>query len=366
MLNKSIINNCELLIKTKTELEKKITSAEIIKNSTEYKNVVKEYNRINEIVKVYNDINDLEKKIIELENEKKNSDQEFHQLIVEEIGTLRKQATELEEKLLKLLIPQDTNDSKNTILEIRAGTGGEEAALFAADLFRMYSKYALNHGWKLEVVDINETGLKGIKEVICYISGKDVYKYLKYESGVHRVQRVPDTEASGRIHTSAATVAVLPEVEEVDVKIDPSDLEIDTHGASGHGGQHLQKTESAVRITHIPTGIVVKCQDERSQIKNKEKAMKILRAKLYEMTLRQQQEVISQMRRQQVKSGDRSDKIRTYNFPQNRITDHRINFSVYNINEVMDGELDPIIKALEEAELKDKISKIFVEKNDNK
>ena len=362
MLNKAIINNCELLIKTKTELEKKIISAEIIKNSLEYKNIVKEYSRINEIVKVYSTIINSEKKIIELENEKNNSDKEYEQLIVEEIETLKKQGTELETQLLKLLIPQDPNDSRNTILEIRAGTGGDEAALFAAELFRMYSKYAVNHGWKLEVLDINETGLKGIKEVICYISGKDVYKFLKYESGVHRVQRVPDTEASGRIHTSAATVAVLPEAEEVDIKIDPADLEIDTHGASGHGGQHLQKTESAVRITHIPTGIVVKCQDERSQIKNKEKAMKILRSKLYEITVQQQQDAISQLRKQQVKSGDRSDKIRTYNFPQSRVTDHRINFSVYNITEVMDGEIDTIIKALEEADLKERISKFSVEK----
>jgi peptide chain release factor 1 len=361
MLNKSIIDNCELLTKTKAELEKKITSAEVVKNSLEYKNIVKEYNRITEILKVYHAVLDLEKKIKELENEKKHSDKEYVELIIEEIEILEKQKTELENQLLKLLIPPDPNDSKNIILEIRAGTGGEEAALFAADLFRMYSKFALKHGWQLEVVDINETGLKGIKEVICYISGKDVYQFLKYESGVHRVQRVPETEASGRIHTSAVTVAVLPEVEEVDIKINPSDLEIETMGSSGHGGQHLQKTESAVRIRHIPTGIVVKCQDERSQIKNREKAMKILRSRLYDLMKQQQEETISQLRRQQVKSGDRSDKIRTYNFPQNRVTDHRINFSVYNITEVMDGEIDEIIKALEEADLKDRISKLLVE-----
>lgn len=361
MLNKSIIDNCELLTKTKAELEKKITSAEVVKNSLEYKNIVKEYNRITEILKVYHAVLDLEKKIKELENEKKHSDKEYVELIIEEIEVLEKQKTELENQLLKLLIPPDPNDSKNIILEIRAGTGGEEAALFAADLFRMYSKFALKHGWQLEVVDINETGLKGIKEVICYISGKDVYRFLKYESGVHRVQRVPETEASGRIHTSAVTVAVLPEVEEVDIKINPSDLEIETMGSSGHGGQHLQKTESAVRIRHIPTGIVVKCQDERSQIKNREKAMKILRSRLYDLMKQQQEETISQLRRQQVKSGDRSDKIRTYNFPQNRVTDHRINFSVYNITEVMDGEIDEIIKALEEADLKDRISKLLVE-----
>lgn len=361
MLDKSIVTNCEILVEKKQELEKQLASPEVVNNSVEYTNLIKEYNRISEIVKIYSEIKSIEQNIAELKKEKVSAEKEFVELLDEEISTLEKKLFALENSLYELLLPKDANDDKNVILEIRAGTGGEEAALFAADLFRMYSKYILSKGWKLEIADINETGLKGIKEVICYVSGKSVYKFLKYESGVHRVQRVPETEASGRIHTSAATVAVLPEVEEVDVKIDPSELEIDTHGASGHGGQHLQKTESAVRIKHIPTGIVVKCQDERSQIKNREKAMKILRAKLYELKSQQMQQNITQMRKQQVKSGDRSDKIRTYNFPQSRVTDHRINFSVYNIQEVMDGNLDPFIKALMDNDLKERI-KVFCNK----
>ncbi len=219
----------------------------------------------------------------------------------------------------------------------------------------MYSKYIAKKQWKLEILDINETDLKGIKEIVCYISGQNVYRYLKYESGVHRVQRVPITESSGRIHTSTATVAVLPEAEEIDVVIDPKDIIIETFRASGHGGQHLQKTDSAVRIKHLPTGIVVQCQDERSQIKNRERAMKILRAKLYDLYSSQQKESIDKLRREQIKSAERSEKIRTYNFPQNRITDHRINFSVYNLNQVLDGELDEIINQLIHHELKQKI-----------
>ncbi len=355
MLDKSIINKCKLFVENKVELEKKLSSPELINNPLEYKKTIKEYNHVSEIAKVYSEINDLENKVSVLTQEKIVADREYSQMVDEEIDVLKGQLLVLENQLLSLLVPQDPNDDRNVILEIRAGTGGDEAALFAADLFRMYSKYVTNKNWNLEIMDINETGLKGMKEVICYVSGKNVYKFLKYESGVHRVQRVPDTEASGRIHTSAATVAVLPEAEEVDVKIDISELEIDTHGASGHGGQHLQKTESAVRIKHLPTGIVVKCQDERSQIKNREKAMKILRSKLYDIKIQEQHNTISQLRKQQVKSGDRSDKIRTYNFPQSRITDHRINFSVYNIQEVLDGNLDVLIKALMDNDIKNKL-----------
>ncbi len=358
MLAKSIIDRCELLSRRKKELEHKLASLEVISNPTEYKNLVLEYERLDKIVSVYTEIKDITQKIVELEKEEDVNDEEYKSMVQEEINSLTQKLELKELELYRMLVPEDVNERRNIILEIRAGTGGEEAALFAADLFRMYSKYCSKKGWKLEILDINETGLKGIKEVICYVTGKDVYKYLKYESGVHRVQRVPVTEASGRIHTSAATVAVLPEAEEIDVKINPNDLVIETFRASGHGGQHLQKTDSAVRIKHIPTGIVVQCQDERSQLKNKERAMKILRAKLYDMKQKEQIENIAQLRRSQVKSGDRSEKIRTYNFPQNRVTDHRINFSVYNIDEVMDGNLDEIISKLQQNELKEKIESL--------
>lgn len=273
-------------------------------------------------------------------------DDELRKLIKEEIKLLEEKIERLEKELPLLLLPKDPNDEKNVIVEIRAGAGGEEAALFAADLMRMYQRYAERKGWKVEVLDIHETGLGGIKEVVLRVEGKGAYSRLKYESGVHRVQRVPVTEASGRIHTSTATVAILPEVDEIEVEIRPEDLKIETMRASGHGGQHVNRTESAVRITHIPTGIVVSCQNERSQHQNKAIALKILRAKLYELYQREQQEKIQKQRRSQVGTGERSEKIRTYNFPQNRVTDHRIGLTVYNLPEVLDGDLDEFIDAL--------------------
>jgi peptide chain release factor 1 len=363
MLDNEIIKNCEHLIEQKKKIEQKLVDPGVINDQQKYQSIISEYNRVNNIVTVYLQIKDLQNKIEELKKElKETNDQEFVLLIEEEIEKLNKEKSELEQKLLSLLLPEDPDEKKNVILEIRAGTGGEEAALFASDLFRMYSKYCAKKGWKLEILDINQTGLKGIKEVICYISGKDVYKYLQFESGVHRVQRVPITESSGRIHTSAATVAVLPEAEEVDIEIKPEDLEIETFRASGHGGQHLQKTESAVRIRHKPTGIVVQCQDERSQLKNRERALKILRAKLYDLKLQQQQQEIAKLRKSQVKSGDRSEKIRTYNFPQNRVTDHRINLTLYNLQEVLDGELDEIINNLLKVRIKERISEFISNK----
>jgi peptide chain release factor 1 len=363
MLDNEIIKNCEHLIEQKKKIEQKLVDPGVINDQLTYQSILSEYNRVNNIVTVYLQIKDLQNKIEELKKElKETNDQEFVLLIEEEIEKLNKENSELEQKLLSLLLPEDPDEKKNVILEIRAGTGGEEAALFASDLFRMYSKYCAKKGWKLEILDINQTGLKGIKEVICYISGKDVYKYLQFESGVHRVQRVPITESSGRIHTSAATVAVLPEAEEVDIEIKPEELEIETFRASGHGGQHLQKTESAVRIRHKPTGIVVQCQDERSQLKNRERALKILRAKLYDLKLQQQQQEIAKLRKSQVKSGDRSEKIRTYNFPQNRVTDHRINLTLYNLQEVLDGELDEIINNLLKVRIKERISEFISNK----
>ncbi len=275
------------------------------------------------------------------------SDHDMHALAQEDVLALKEQAQEIEKKIKLLLIPKDDADEKNAILEVRAGTGGEEAALFAYDLFRMYEHYAAAHGWKFEVMEVNETGIGGYKEAIATVSGTNVFSRLKFESGVHRVQRVPETESSGRVHTSAATVAVLPQVEEVDLKIDEKDLRIDTYRSSGAGGQHVNKTDSAVRITHLPTGLVVACQDERSQFKNKDRAMSILRSRLYDMQRQAMDKERAQSRKSQVGSGDRSERIRTYNFPQGRVTDHRVNLTLYNIEGVMNGSaLDEIIDAL--------------------
>ena len=272
-------------------------------------------------------------------------DRDMRELAQEELAQLQQRQDTLLADLKVLLVPKDPNDAKNVILEIRAGTGGDEAALFASDLFRMYSRFAERHGWKIEVMSLNESGVGGIKEVIATITGKNVYSRLKYESGVHRVQRVPATEASGRIHTSTATVAVLPEAEDVDIQINEKDLRVDTFCSSGPGGQSVNTTYSAVRITHIPTGVVVSQQDEKSQIKNRAKAMKVLRSRLYEMELQKQQDAIAKDRKSQVGSGDRSEKIRTYNFKENRVTDHRIGFTMHQLDAALDGDLGELIDA---------------------
>lgn len=316
-----------------------ISSERLIKLNREYAELKPIVDKIAEYKKEKNEIINLTELI-------KDSDQEISKIAEIELLEKKNLIKELESDLLKLLIPKDENDKKNSILEIRAGTGGDEASLFAADLFSMYQKYADINSWKFEILSISETGLKGIKEVICNISGVNVFSKLKFESGVHRVQRVPTTESSGRVHTSAATVAVLPEAEEIDIEVEEKDLRIDVFRSSGPGGQSVNTTDSAVRITHIPTGIVVSQQDEKSQHKNKSKAMKILRSRLLDNEIQQKNKERSEQRKTQVGSGDRSERIRTYNFPQGRVSDHRINLTLYNLTEILEGEIDDLINPL--------------------
>lgn len=283
-------------------------------------------------------------------------DKELIELAEAELEELKEEKIKLEDEIKILLLPKDPNDDKNVIMEIRAGTGGDEAAIFAGDLFRMYTRYAEVRGWTAELIDINDTGgLGGIKEAVLMITGTSVYGDLKFESGVHRVQRVPVTEANGRVHTSAASVAVLPEAEDVQIEINPNDLKIDVYRSGGAGGQNVNKVETAIRITHLPTGLVVQCQDERSQLKNRQKAMKVLKARLYDMKLQEQSNSIAAQRKSMVRSGDRSEKIRTYNFPQNRVTDHRIGLTLYNLSEIINGDLDALIEHLKIAEKTEKL-----------
>jgi peptide chain release factor 1 len=329
------------------ELNQALMSPDIANDSTRYQKTAKAHSELAPMVEKYREYKDLSRGIADskamLADEK---DPEMRAYAQEELDKLQARVGGVEEELKILLIPKDPNDEKNVILEIRAGTGGDEATLFADEMFRMYSRYAEGKRWKVEVLSTSESGVGGLKEVIAIIEGDRVFSQLKYESGVHRVQRVPATEQQGRVHTSAVTVAVLPEAEDVDIKIEAKDLRIDTFCSSGPGGQSVNTTYSAVRITHIPTNTVVSCQDEKSQIKNREKGMRVLRARLYEVEMQKQQDALAKERKAMVGSGDRSEKIRTYNFPQNRVTDHRIGLTIHQLQEVMDGKMQPIVDAL--------------------
>jgi peptide chain release factor 1 len=329
------------------ELTRALASPEVIGDSSKYQKTAKAHSELSEIVDKYREYKDLQRGIEESKTMvAEESDPELRQYAQEELVRLEERVTQTENELKILLIPKDPNDEKNVIVEIRAGTGGDEASLFAAEIFRMYTRFAETQHWKVEVLSTSESGVGGLKEVIAIIEGKGVYSRMKYESGVHRVQRVPETEQQGRVHTSAVTVAVLPEAEDVDVKIEAKDIRIDTFCSSGPGGQSVNTTYSAVRITHLPTNTVVSCQDEKSQIKNREKAMRVLRSRLYEMEMERQQQALAKERKAMVGSGDRSEKIRTYNFPQNRVTDHRIGLTLHQLGDVMDGKLGPIVDAL--------------------
>jgi peptide chain release factor 1 len=342
-----MFDKLEQIEKRYDELSNALASPEIIGDSAKYQKTAKTHAELSEIVEKFREYKDLRKGVADTkEMLASESDPELKSMAEEELASLESRITKVEEELKFLLLPKDPNDEKNVILEIRAGTGGDEASLFAAELFRMYNRYAETQRWRVEVLSTSESGVGGLKEVIAMVEGRGAYSKLKYEGGVHRVQRVPETEQQGRVHTSAVTVAVMPEAEDVDIKIEAKDIRIDTFCSSGPGGQSVNTTYSAVRITHLPTNTVVSCQDEKSQIKNREKAMRVLRSRLYEIEQQKQQEALTKERRAMVGSGDRSEKIRTYNFPQNRVTDHRIGLTVHQLDQVMDGKLQPFIDAL--------------------
>ena len=337
------------------DLEQELADPTVFNDQDRYRKLTKAHSDLKPVVDIFRQYRELKQNLADNQELLNDADPDIREMAHEEIKSIEEKLPELEHDLKVLLLPTDPLDEKNIILEIRAGTGGEEAALFGGDLFRMYCRYAEKMGWKVEIMSQSESDNGGYKEVIALISGDKVYSRLKFESGVHRVQRVPETESMGRIHTSTVTVAVLPEAQEVDVEINPSDLQIDTFRSSGAGGQHVNKTESAIRITHIPTGTVVECQDERSQYKNKDRAMKILRSRILEAERRKQSEAIAGERRAQVGTGDRSERIRTYNYPQGRVTDHRIGLTLYRLEAILNGDLDELIDALITADTAEKL-----------
>lgn len=342
-----MFDKLEDLVARLEEVLQELSSPEAVADQDRYRSLMKEQNELTPIVEKYKEYKaareGIEESLTLLEEEK---DEEMRELAKEELESCKEKAAETEQEIKILLLPKDPNDERNVIVEIRGGAGGDEAALFAADLFRMYSHYAEMNRWKVEVMSANENGIGGFKEIVFMINGMGAYSKLKYESGVHRVQRIPATESGGRIHTSTATVAIMPEAEDVDVWLDPNDCKIDVYRASGNGGQCVNTTDSAVRITHVPTGIVVTCQDEKSQLKNRDKAMRVLRSRLYDMELEKAQSEQAAERRSQVGTGDRSEKIRTYNFPQGRVTDHRIKLTSHRLNEILDGDLSEVIESI--------------------
>lgn len=356
------MKNLQELEEKYRSLEKELLNPETITNKVRYTKLSREFNHISKILGDEKKLRKIEDDIRQYSEMLDGAEGDMKEEISEEIERLEKEREAVERRIMLALLPEDPLDQKNIIMEIRAGTGGDEAALFAADLFRLYTRYCERNNWKFEILSSNEIGVGGFKEIAFSIEGKGVYSKLKFEKGVHRVQRIPVTESGGRIHTSAVTVAVLPEPEETDIQVSADDLRIDVYRSRGHGGQHVNTTDSAVRITHLPSGLVVTCQDEKSQLKNKEKALKVLRARLFEKAETDRKNIEAANRKNQVGSGDRSERIRTYNFPQNRVTDHRIGLTLYKLDLIIDGELTELIDALTESEARERLAQIGIEK----